>query len=510
MLVEDNPGDARLIQEMLKVEAGKFVLHTFATLSEATAAVDTVEPHAILLDLLLPDSHGLDTLRDMLEACPDTAILVLTGMVDQELGVRAVNEGAQDYLVKGEVDARLLGRAIRYAVQRKKVEQAEMEQRRFAEALAETARLLTSTLELSDVLDRIMGALKQVVPNDMSNIMLLDRDEMVAVVRRRGYGDNGNGPREEYNLLDLDDIPILKQMLTTRQPLWIENLMLTGDALTPIMYFGLQHGMQAYAGAPIIARGRVLGFLNIYCKEARAYGTVAAGQLLSFAEQAAVGLENARLFQQASKLAAAEERQRLARDLHDSVSQTLFTTSALAESALRQWDHNPARAQELLKDVYRLSQAAQAEMRVLLLELRPHTIASMGLNSLINQLVKPIHARRGLDIQVSLPEKIDLPARVQTSLYRIVQEALNNIEKHALASQVEISLTVDEAQTVLRIADDGQGFATVDVREGSMGMGIMTERAQSMGGTLSLTSTPGQGTTIIVTLDTATLMVDEG
>jgi signal transduction histidine kinase len=313
----------------------------------------------------------------------------------------------------------------------------------------------------------------------------------------------------DESLLDLEETPVLVRLLSSRRPLWIDNLMQTGDALTPIMYFGLQQGMQAYAGAPIIARGRVLGFLNMYARQAKAFGESASRRLLAFAEQAAIALENARLFQQAAKLAATEERQRLARDLHDSVSQTLFTTSALAESALRQWENNPAKAYQLLHDVYRMSQAAQAEMRVLLLELRPHTITSMGLHALVTQLVRPIHARRGLDVQVSIPEKLVLPAAVQIGLYRIVQEALNNIEKHALASQVQVSLISENDCTMLRIADNGQGFDVDNVREGSMGLGIMSERAQSLGGALSLASMPGEGTTIVVTLNNAALVKDE-
>ncbi len=150
-------------------------------------------------------------------------------------------------------------------------------------------------------------------------------------------------------------------------------------------------------------------------------------------------MENARLYEQAQALAALEERQRLARDLHDAVSQTLFSASLIAEVLPRLWERNPAEGQRSLAELHQLTRGALAEMRTLLLELRPAALLEVGLADLLRQLAEAVTGRSRVPIDLSLDKPYPLPPDVQVNLYRIAQEALSNVAKHSGASRATVS-----------------------------------------------------------------------
>jgi signal transduction histidine kinase len=218
-----------------------------------------------------------------------------------------------------------------------------------------------------------------------------------------------------------------------------------------------------------------------------------------------VALGNVALFRRAQAVAAAETRQAIARDLHDSVSQTLFSVTLqarAAQAALRKagigQDHPAARA---LAEVSGLNHGALAEMRALIFELRPGALAEEGLVAALTKQATAITAR--LQIQVSIdgpPTRLDLPPHVEEHLYRLTMEAVNNSLKHACASTVTI--TVSEAATQVRIdvVDDGAGFDPSLSHPGHLGLGTMRERAASIGASLELDSRPGDGTRVTVRL----------
>ncbi len=329
LLIEDNNGDARLIREMLLTYAEWEIQWSHVvTLREGLDALDTEFYDTILLDLGLPDSDGLETLRQVNERAPNTAILVLTGHSDQKLGVRAVADGAQDYLVKGEIEGRLLVRAIRYAIERTRAEYA--------------------------------------------------------------------------------------------------------------------------------------------------------------------------MRQQTQTIAAIEERQRIARELHDNVSQTLFVCRSMGEAALRHLESNPAYARELLEETNRLTAAALAEMRILLLELRPTAMARANIQQLFEQYVKAFAVRRGTEVHLEIGDLAPLPEGVQIAFYRIMQEALNNIIKHAQAKQVDVTVKDGGGYVALSVNDDGRGFDLAATQATSMGLSIIRERAEAIDAELDIVSHPGEGTQIRV------------
>jgi len=196
--------------------------------------------------------------------------------------------------------------------------------------------------------------------------------------------------------------------------------------------------------------------------------------------------------------AAAAERNRLARDLHDAVSQTLFSASLIAEVLPRLWERNPESGRRRLEEVRQLTRGALAEMRTLLLELRPSSLIEAELPYLLNQLGESISGRAGLPVTVSVEGQSSFPTEVKVALYRIAQEALNNVSKHAGARQANVNLLCESDRITLKITDDGRGFDVPGISLGSLGLGIMRERAEDILASLSVQSSTGQGTEVMV------------
>lgn len=209
-------------------------------------------------------------------------------------------------------------------------------------------------------------------------------------------------------------------------------------------------------------------------------------------------LEKGRLRQQAAENAAAAERNRLARELHDAVSQTLFAASLIAEVLPSLWDIDPIEARRRLFELRDLSRGALAEMRTLLLELRPTALAEAELPSLLQQLRTAIAGRARLPVTVEIEGYHILPVDVKIALYRITQEALNNAVKHAEATQLRVHLACGEVGVRLAILDDGKGFSPQQALRDRLGLGIMSERAEAICADLVITSQPGEGTVVSV------------
>jgi PAS domain S-box-containing protein len=624
LLIEDNAGDARLIQEMLRGSSPESItLKTATTLSEGLATGRATHYDVILLDLSLPDSLGIETLTQARAMMSDTAIVVLTSMNGQEIGVQALQMGAQDYLPKEDVNSKVLIRVLRYAVERHRIEtnlrqseeeyrsliddvfdtsmvgviildgvlkivwcneateiyfgitreeiigqdtrelidsklkcvfedpddytsrlfeaydlgsftdrfechvlsaenrddrwlehwsqpirsgmyaggrieqymditdrkllaMAELEQRQFAESLRDTITLLTSTLDLEEVLGRILTNLDRVVPHDSAAITVSDPDRLwitrrdsqtsqVTVISKPALSDTGEF---YFNLAQGDELTIFDKLDSSPA--------VDGDRI------------QSHLGIPIRLQQAEIGFISVFSTQPNFFQEKDSERLFSFAEQAAIAIQNARLYQQSQELAALEERQRLARDLHDSVSQTLFTCRTMSESVLRRWERDPVGAHGLLEELHQLTVNALSEMRVLLLELRPATLTQVSLRELFQQYLQPIQERRQFSLTVNVGDLPDLPPDVQIALYRIAQEALNNIDKHADANHVEIQVMTEGDTLKMKICDDGNGFDSEQVNKTSFGLDIMEERARNINATLKIETEKGTGTCIYV------------
>lgn len=263
----------------------------------------------------------------------------------------------------------------------------------------------------------------------------------------------------------------------------VEGARLGALACVPLIHRGVRSGVLlcAYASAPH-ADEEALAFLQ------------------AVADQSVFALENARLFFAAQDKAALEERQRLARELHDSVSQALYSIALGARSARSQLGQHPERVAERLDYVLKLAEAAMTEMRALIFELRPEVLASEGLIAALHKQAAALRARHHLEVDASFGDEPALPLGVKEAFYRIAQEALHNVVKHARATRVTLELDSHDAALRLVIRDDGVGFDPSADFSGHFGLSSMRERAELVGGTFQLESRPGVGATLTVTV----------
>jgi len=201
--------------------------------------------------------------------------------------------------------------------------------------------------------------------------------------------------------------------------------------------------------------------------------------------------------------AVLEERERLARELHDAVTQTIFSANVIAEAAPSVWDKDPAIGRDYLAQLPKILRGALAEMRTLLLELRPDILQEQTLGQLLELLAEAARARSAAVVTLKVEGDCPLPGDVTLALHRIAQEALNNVAKHAEARELNIRIICNPDRVVLHVADDGRSFDPKNIPPGHLGIGIMRERAQEVGATFQIDSKPGEGTLVVVSWSAA-------
>jgi two-component system nitrate/nitrite sensor histidine kinase NarX len=258
-------------------------------------------------------------------------------------------------------------------------------------------------------------------------------------------------------------------------------------------------GMQSWMWVPLAVRVRIIGGIGIAASRKNYFTVHDADLALSVANQAAITMINAELYKDAQTLAVLEERQKLARSLHDAINQSLFSAGLIAEVLPRLWEREPEEARRSLEDLRRLTRGALAEMRSMLVELRPSALTDTDLGDLLRLLGNAFTGRTNVPAVVTVTGGGTLPAEAQVVLYRICQEALNNIAKHAKASAVEIDVRYEPGAVELHIRDNGRGFDSSEQSPpGHYGLSMMRERAETVGALLTVTSQPGHGTELVV------------
>jgi nitrate/nitrite-specific signal transduction histidine kinase len=259
-----------------------------------------------------------------------------------------------------------------------------------------------------------------------------------------------------------------------------------------------QFGFQLLVYTPIKTKGRKLGFFFLGKHEVGQLSPEELSLLSSIGKQIGVSMENARLYEQAEQAAIAAERHRLARELHDAVTQTLFSANLIADVIPRIWKRNPDEGLLNLEELRQLTRGALAEMRTLLLEMRPESLERSDIKSLLTQLADAFTGRVRVPVALVIQGDCELTHDVKVVFYRVAQEALNNIAKHSGARQVEIHLDSQPGHMNLCIQDDGLGFELDSLLPGHMGIAIMRERASSIGAALEIESQVGQGTCVVL------------
>jgi len=260
----------------------------------------------------------------------------------------------------------------------------------------------------------------------------------------------------------------------------------------------LLEGMRSWMWVPLAVKNRIIGGIGVAHAVLNHFTPHHADLALSVANQAAITMVNAELYGQAQELAVLEERQRLARNLHDAINQSLFSAGLIAEVLPRVWDQDQDLARSSLEDLRRLTRSAQAEMRALLAELRPSILIDSDLDELLHSLGNALSGRIDIPVVVTVTGEIILPAEVQVAFYRVCQEALSNVAKHAKANRVEINMKQEGDMVELYIHDDGKGFNLAQTFSGHYGLEMMRERAEAVGAQLSVTSQPDHGTELTI------------
>jgi signal transduction histidine kinase len=261
--------------------------------------------------------------------------------------------------------------------------------------------------------------------------------------------------------------------------------------------------MRSFLGVPIVAKGDVVGAFYVTDKEDAPEFSAADQEVIELlAAHAAIAIENARLFEASRELSVTEERNRLARELHDAITQTLFSLSLTAETAAGLVHTDPARAEVELRHVRELVRETQAELRSLIFELRPPQLESDGLAATLGKHLEVLGRAHGLKVDLRADGDGRLDEQRELELFRIAQEALNNTVRHAHATAVEVDLDLAGDPVVLTVHDDGVGFDPMAraIRSRRLGLTSMRERAQALGGRLTIDSTAGAGTTVRVAI----------
>jgi len=378
------------------------------------------------------------------------------------------------------------------------LEQRVAERTHELSTLLETSNTIASTLELQPLLRVVLDQLKVVVRYTGATILLQEGEDLIVL------GHSGPLSAEQVSQLRLPVAQALGYQNIRRRggPVIVDDVWADSPEARAYRELALPtlYAVFAYAHSlllvPLIVRERLIGIVRIDSDQPQYYTEHDAQLALAFANQAATAIENARLYDQARDLATIEERQRLARELHDAVTQTLFSASLIAEALPDAWRQSPEKALRGVEELRRLTRGALAEMRTLLLELRPAALAEKPLGELLGALCTSVTSRTRIPIELDVTGDALLAPDIQIALYRVTQEALNNIAKHAAASQVTITFQCDPEQVELRITDDGRGFDPAALAPGSLGLGIMHERAASIGATLRVESRPRAGTEV--------------
>jgi len=258
--------------------------------------------------------------------------------------------------------------------------------------------------------------------------------------------------------------------------------------------------MTSFLGVPIVSKGAVIGAFYLSDKHGASEFTADDQSTIEMlAAHAAVAIENARLYERSRELSVVEERNRLARELHDSVTQVLFAVSLKAETASSLAETDPGRAKQEIDIVNRLARDAAREMRSLIFELRPAELEGEGFVATLEKHVDVLKRVYQREITFRDDGYQPLPPESEAKLFRIAQEALNNAIKHSDASTITVTSTVSAGLAKIVVSDDGKGFdpSAVDLRARRLGLTSMEERSEELGGSLTIDSSPS-GTRVTV------------
>ena len=469
-MVEDNPGDLLLLAHYLRYSAialGKTSNAT--TLQGAISLLLHEKPDIIFLDLFLPDSTDFETFSIINEAAPSVPIIILSGLSDQEVALRAIQSGAQDFLIKGEFDEKILAKTIYYSIERKKIQESLNKSLERHELVANATDdviwdldIATNTLvHLSHAITTCFGYRKEDLDDTLEwwrvRIHPEDADVLVEKIRRIIKARGAHCTHEfrfkagdgSYRLVYARALILYKK----------------GDDIPPYrMVTVLQDITEIKALQKKMIRQKTI---------------------------------NQQKITEAIIQSQEKQREELGRELHDNINQILATSKMFIDIALKNHKMIP----DLLPKSFNYLNMAIEEIRKLSSSLVPPALDDIGMVEAIRQLMDAsAHAQKvKYDLAAEGLKDVELPGQVQLMIYRIIQEQLTNITKYAGATEVSISLWAEKSMLRINISDNGAGF---DLTKKSKGIGLrnIKNRAEVHGGKMKIITAPGKGCSLNISI----------
>ncbi len=495
LLVESDKAIRRAFLTMVQQSGLGYEVVTAATMVDAAVRLREMSFDVVLLSIEQMDSE----VRYLLDGFSDTTPFILAlppawGAAARALVLRA---GGQEAVRRDDTGdyLRQMPLTIAQAVLSFRLKLRKPEREAIVQARNEVSRAALLGQPMKAALDSMFADVARVVPFDYAWVMAVEDDQLRAVYdyqmpeRVRAQVGRWRGKLVLNNMFNeivqqgeahtQDDLTLRKDSRTT------ELIQLDG----------------AFLGMPLITPDDQVGGVVLFCRaEQGSFRQLVVRQLWAAAELVGAIINESKAYKHTIETALIEERQRLARDLHDSVTQTLFAASMMSEALIKQWPPTMDDLERSLHDLHDLTRDALSEMRALLLDLRPDSMMIGSLAAQIEQLAVRAQERGHFEVKITNHGSYQPPTEVKNALFRITQEALNNIVKHARAKLVRVSLSRQPHLTELEVWDDGVGF---DSRDGSaqthLGLAFMRERAEENGIILHVESVPNYGTRIRAT-----------
>lgn len=467
-------------------------METFATIFE-TLGINLV---IVTISLAVAIALSMVVVRDIVQPITDladTATRIAAGDLDQ---IARVNQTDEIGILASAFNSMTAQLRELITNLEKRVADRTQELERLALQLETSARVgreITSILEIDELLSKVSELIRGAFDYYGVHIFLLDEGKNQLVF-------NGTWEGKPYHV----PLEVGQDSLNGKAVLQNQAILANDVALEPSYRMDDHYpDTQAELVVPLRIGNRVIGTLDILSTEKHAFNPDDMLVVQSLGDQIAIAIENARLYERSRELAVLEERNRMARELHDSMNQSLYSVILFTGAARNEADQIGSQAiQNFLERAENMAKQALKEMRLLVYELRPLELEEKGFLGALQQRLDTVEGRAGIDVELKINQQSPLPYFLEDALFRIVQEALNNIIKHSNATKVIIEMEINEEVCKMRVVDNGIGFdpALIQTRHG-MGLINMRERAEKLGGKLSIKSTPSLGTEVEFEID---------
>jgi two-component system sensor histidine kinase UhpB len=468
LAIEDNEGDFILVEEYLKDVLPAATITHRSSIAEAIFSLKTHWYDVVLLDLSLPDSKGRKTIEKMIILAGSTPVIVLTGLNDKQVGIDSLKLGVQDYLVKGEVNSQTLLKSIGYSIRRKKTEEQ---------------------LKLSEEKYRYL------FNNNPETIFIVEKNTLqILDVNETAIQKYGHDKASFFKLNMLDLVP--ESDFLNDPSIFIEKINLANQSNTVATWPQLKkNGELIYVHFTL----HEIEYSNN--KAILAIGSDITEKLMLEKQLAAEQQKRQQEITAAVITAQEKERSQLSNELHDNINQLLSTTRLYIECAITNETLRP----RLLVDSKDYIITAIEELRKLSKKLLPPSLGEVGLIDAVIDLIQGIKKVNDINFITDFDSFLerDSDEKLKLSIFRIVQEQMNNTLKHAAAENVCIGITKTASAVQLLITDDGIGFDTTAKHDG-LGLRNIATRAAVHNGKLLLESSPGNGCSLSIQFPLAT------